>query len=208
MIWIGIWSLAFVGCNNGNTTQRTPEENATKSANDQKKMSPRAEDGGVVLVEMRTSVGDVVIELDAEKAPVTVKNFLAYVDSQHYDGTIFHRVMSQFMIQGGGFKKGMMRMETRLPIRNEAKNGLSNVRGTLAMARTNAIHSATDQFFINVKDNVGLDYSSTSYGYAVFGRVVQGMDVVDKIRTVPTGRAGVYGDVPLQDVMIFSIRRR
>ena len=158
-------------------------------------------------VVMDTSMGKVTIELFEDKAPVTVKNFLQYVDDKHYDGTIFHRVIADFMIQGGGFEAGMKEKRTRDPIKNEAGNGVSNKRGTLAMARTNNPDSATAQFFINAKDNPFLDRSAGQAGYAVFGKVTDGMEVVDKIRRVETANRGGHGDVPVQDVVIRSIRR-
>jgi peptidyl-prolyl cis-trans isomerase B (cyclophilin B) len=155
-------------------------------------------------VRMETSLGAIVIELDAEKAPVTVHNFLAYVDDKFYDGTIFHRVIPTFMIQGGGFEPGMSQKRTNAAIKNESGNGLSNVRGAIAMARTNDLNSATSQFFINVVDNPRLDGAK----YCAFGRVIEGMDVVDKIRDVKTGAKGMFGqDCPLEDVVIKSVRR-
>ena len=161
------------------------------------------------IVLMETSEGPVKIELFESKAPITVKNFLSYVDDKFYDGTIFHRVISDFMIQGGGFLPGMKEKPSKAPIKNESSNGLANTRGTLAMARTNAPDSATAQFFINVKDNPGLDRRNArdGVGYAVFGKVIEGMDVVDKIRGVDTGRVGGHDDVPETDVIIKSIRR-
>src|SRR6516162_4004178 len=161
------------------------------------------------VVVMETSKGTIKIELFADKAPITVKNFLSYVDDKFYDGTIFHRVISDFMIQGGGFLPGMKEKPSKAPIKNESSNGLANTRGTLAMARTNAPDSATAQFFINVKDNPGLDRRNArdGVGYAVFGKVIEGMDVVDKIRGVDTGRVGGHDDVPETDVIIKSIRR-
>ena len=161
------------------------------------------------IVLMETSEGPVKIELFESKAPITVKNFLSYVDDKFYDGTIFHRVISDFMIQGGGFLPGMKEKRSKAPIKNESSNGLANTRGTLAMARTNAPDSATAQFFINVKDNAGLDRRNArdGVGYAVFGKVIEGMDVVDKIRVVDTGRVAGHDDVPETDVIIKSIRR-
>jgi peptidyl-prolyl cis-trans isomerase B (cyclophilin B) len=159
------------------------------------------------VVEMDTSLGKIKIELFADKAPETVKNFLRYADEKFYDGTVFHRVIPDFMIQGGGFEPGMNQKKTHEPIKNEAGNGLSNQRGTIAMARTNNPDSATAQFFINVKDNPRLDRSAGNAGYAVFGKVIDGMGVVDKIKQVETGNRGVFGDVPVQDVMIKSVRR-
>jgi peptidyl-prolyl cis-trans isomerase A (cyclophilin A) len=153
-------------------------------------------------VKLETSAGDIVVELDAAKAPKTVANFVQYVKDGHYDGTIFHRVISNFMIQGGGMTDNLHEKPTRAPIPLESRNGLSNARGTLAMARTNAPDSATAQFFINVKDNPFLDAGNSSAGYAVFGKVVAGMDVVDKIKTVPTGNRGMNQNVPLEPVLI------
>jgi peptidyl-prolyl cis-trans isomerase B (cyclophilin B) len=157
------------------------------------------------MIKLTTNHGAITIDLDAEKAPKTVANFLAYVETGHYDGTIFHRVIDGFMIQGGGMGVGMKEKATNPPIENEAGNGLSNDRGTIAMARTNDPHSATAQFFINVKDNDFLNFSAPSgsgWGYCVFGKVVEGMDVVDKIRTVKTGNKGFHQDVPVEDVII------
>jgi peptidyl-prolyl cis-trans isomerase A (cyclophilin A) len=157
-------------------------------------------------VKLTTSMGDIVIQLDAAKAPKTVDNFVQYVKSGHYNGTIFHRVIDGFMIQGGGMTPDMKEKPTRAPIPLESRNGLSNARGTVAMARTNVPDSATAQFFINVKDNNFLDAarSPDGNGYAVFGKVVQGMDVVDKIRKVETGQKPPHGDVPLQPILIKS----
>jgi len=149
--------------------------------------------------------GVITLELDAEKAPKSVENFLAYARDGHYDGTIFHRVIDGFMIQGGGFEPGMKQKPTRAPIENEAANGLKNDRYTIAMARTQAPHSATAQFFINVADNGFLNHTAPSiqgWGYAVFGKVVSGTEVVDAIRKVATGRRGFHDDVPVQDVVI------
>lgn len=156
------------------------------------------------FVVLETSLGSIELELDAEKAPTTVANFLAYVEDRFFDGTIFHRVIPNFMIQGGGFEPGLKQKKTKATIRNEAPNGLSNARGTIAMARTNDLHSATAQFFINVNDNTGLDDRRSPY--CVFGKVVRGMDVVDKIKAVKTGRRGAHDDVPAQDVTIVSAR--
>lgn len=160
-------------------------------------------------VEIRTNLGVITVELQADRAPGSVKNFLAYVKSGHYDGTVFHRVIDGFMIQGGGFDLSLSQKKTNAPIRNEANNGLRNVRYTLAMARTSDPHSATAQFFINVGDNAFLDHRSqtpSGWGYAVFGRVVSGQAVVDKIARVPTGSAGDMQDVPVDPVMIESVR--
>lgn len=156
-------------------------------------------------VQLQTTQGVITIELDAEKAPKTVENFLSYVRKGHYDNTVFHRVIKNFMIQGGGFEPGMKQKDTDAPIDNEAGNGLKNDRYTVAMARTNAPHSATAQFFINVVDNDFLNFSSPTpqgFGYAVFGKVVEGTDVVDAIKGVRTGSSGFHQDVPVDDVVI------
>jgi peptidyl-prolyl cis-trans isomerase B (cyclophilin B) len=156
-----------------------------------------------MAVVLTTNHGKITIELDAEKAPKTVENFLNYVKSGHYDGTIFHRVINGFMIQGGGFEPGMKQKETNETIENEAANGLSNDAYTIAMARTNDPHSASAQFFINVKDNDFLNYAGpNNWGYCVFGKVTDGTDVVDAIRKVRTGSKGFHGDVPVEDVII------
>ena len=157
-------------------------------------------------VVMETSAGTVKIELFEDKAPVTVKNFLSYVEDKHYDNVIFHRVIEDFMIQGGGFEPGMKEKKTKDGIKNESANGLSNEKYTLAMARTSDPDSATAQFFINVKDNKFLDGSPTKAGYAVFGQVIEGLDVVDKIKVVKTGTKMGHKDVPNEDVVIKSIR--
>jgi len=158
---------------------------------------------------IHTSMGDIQIELFAEEAPISVKNFINYAESGAYDGTIFHRVISHFMIQGGGFTPDMVKKPTGEPIRNEANNGLSNARGTIAMARTNDPHSATTQFFINTQDNIALNYTgeenSRTWGYAVFGKVTSGMDVVDAIRFVETTTVPPYSDVPVEPVIIESV---
>ena len=156
-------------------------------------------------VKLETTMGDIVVELDRDKAPQTVKNFLNYVNKKHYDGTIFHRVIGSFMIQGGGFDEKMQQKSTDKPIQNEAANGLANKKYTIAMARTNAPHSATSQFFINVVDNASLNYRSATqggFGYCVFGKVIRGQDVVDTIKNVPTGRHSGHQDVPLTPVVI------
>ena len=157
------------------------------------------------MVELHTNHGVIKIELDAEKAPKSVENFLNYVKSGHYDGTVFHRVIDGFMIQGGGFDAAMKQKPTEAPIENEANNGLKNERGSIAMARTNDPHSASAQFFINVADNDFLNHSSPTpqgWGYAVFGKVVEGLEVVDKIKKVKTGSKGFHQDVPVDDVVI------
>ena len=156
-------------------------------------------------IKLHTNYGDITLELDADKAPATVENFLAYVTAGHYDNTVFHRVIDGFMIQGGGFEPGMKQKPTREPIKNEASNGLKNTRGAIAMARTGDPHSASAQFFINVVDNDFLDFRTPDpqgWGYCVFGRVSDGLDVVDKIRKVATGTKGSYRDVPKEDVII------
>ena len=158
-------------------------------------------------VQMETSAGILKIELDETKAPLSTANFLAYVNSVHYDGTVFHRVIKGFMLQGGGFEAGMKQKSTLAPIKNEANNGLKNKRYTLSMARTNDPHSATSQFFVNVADNAFLDFkaeNASGWGYAVFGRVVEGTEVVDQIEKVSTGRKGFHDDVPLEDVLIIK----
>jgi peptidyl-prolyl cis-trans isomerase A (cyclophilin A) len=158
-------------------------------------------------VTLKTSHGDLTIELYEQEAPLTVENFLAYVDAGHFDGTIFHRVIPGFMVQGGGMEPDMRQKTTRKPIKNEADNGLRNQRGTVAMARTSDINSATAQFFINLKDNAFLDHGGRDFGYAVFGRVTAGMDVVDAIAGVKTGRRGHHDDVPVEPVLIREARR-
>jgi peptidyl-prolyl cis-trans isomerase B (cyclophilin B) len=156
-----------------------------------------------MAVILTTNHGNIKIELDAEKAPKTVENFLAYVKSGHYDGTIFHRVIDGFMIQGGGFEPGMKQKSTKDTIENEAKNGLKNDTYTLAMARTSDPHSASAQFFINIKNNSFLDYpGQDGWGYCVFGKVVEGKEVVDKIKSVKTTRTGMHADVPVENVVI------
>ncbi len=161
-------------------------------------------------VTLTTSMGAIVVEVDEAKAPVSAKNFLQYVDAGHYDGTIFHRVIDGFMLQGGGFTKDMTQKPVKAPIKNESTNGLKNEAYTLAMARTGVRDSATSQFFINVKQNDFLNYSSESqqgWGYAVFGKVVEGQGVVDAIRKVPTGSAGMHQDVPTTPVVIEKAER-
>jgi cyclophilin family peptidyl-prolyl cis-trans isomerase len=170
--------------------------------------APAAEGGNPVVL-MKTSMGDIKIELDKAKAPVSVDNFLGYVNDKFYDGTIFHRVIPAFMIQGGGFDKDMTQKKTKAPIKNEAGNGLKNTNGTIAMARTSDPNSATAQFFINTKDNAFLDHKNDTaqgYGYAVFGKVVDGMDVVKKIEEVQTTTKMPYENVPVTPVVIESVR--
>ncbi len=157
------------------------------------------------MIKLHTNFGVIALELDAEKAPETTRNFIAYVEAGHYDNTVFHRVIDGFMIQGGGFEPGMKQKDTREPIKNEADNGLKNDRYTIAMARTGDPHSATAQFFINVADNDFLNFKAPNgngWGYCVFGKVVEGTDVVDRIKGVKTGNAGFHQDVPKEDVII------
>ena len=166
----------------------------------------------MTLVDVETSLGRFTIELAADAAPRTVENFLGYVDAKHYDGTIFHRVIPNFMAQGGGFDGEMEKKSVRAPVQNEADNGLKNKRATVAMARTSDPHSATAQFFVNLVDNGFLDHTEKSargWGYTVFGRVVEGMDVVDKMAAVKTGSKGPFDkDAPQTDITITSVRRR
>ncbi|GAB4057214.1 peptidylprolyl isomerase [Uliginosibacterium sediminicola] len=157
------------------------------------------------MVKLHTRFGVITLELFADKAPESVKNFLAYVEAGHYDGTIFHRVISNFMIQGGGMNPDMSQKPTQAPIKNEANNGVKNEIGTIAMARTSDPHSATAQFFINVTDNDFLNFrneTTQGWGYCVFGKVVEGMDVVEQIKGVKTGRSGFHQDVPLEPIVI------
>jgi cyclophilin family peptidyl-prolyl cis-trans isomerase len=163
------------------------------------------------IVVLKTSKGEITVELFADKAPLTVGNFLSYVDAKFYDGTIFHRVIKNFMIQGGGLTAAFVEKPQKPPIRNEAANRLKNLRGTLAMARSDAPHSATSQFFINHKNNADLDHKNTTadgFGYCVFGQVLKGMDVVDAIASVPVGIVKGYEDAPRQTITIESVRRQ
>jgi peptidyl-prolyl cis-trans isomerase A (cyclophilin A) len=159
------------------------------------------------MIRFETTLGEFTIELFEKDAPVTVANFLKYVDDGFFDGTIFHRIVPGFVIQGGGFTEDMTQKRTHPPIKNEADNGLKNERGSLSMARTNDINSATSQFFVNLKDNDFLDHKRGNFGYAVFGRVIRGMDVIDKIAAVETGRRRGHEDVPLEAVVMTSARR-
>jgi cyclophilin family peptidyl-prolyl cis-trans isomerase len=159
---------------------------------------------------LETTMGNIRLELFSDKAPITVANFLRYVDAKFYEGTLFHRVIANFMIQGGGFNIGMEHKENDPPIKNEAGNGISNTRGTVAMARTQIIDSATSEFFINLIDNTYLDHSNDTpngYGYCVFGRVIEGMEVVDKIAKVPTHSVQFFQDVPETDILITTVQR-
>ena len=159
------------------------------------------------MVRFETTHGAFTIELFPKEAPVSVENFLQYVDEGHFDGTLFHRIVPGFVIQGGGLAAGFKNKKTRAPIANEAKNGLKNKRGWLSMARTSDVNSATSQFFVNLSDNDFLDHGTRDYGYAVFGRVTEGMDTVDKIAKVRTGRREGYTDAPMEDVLVVSARR-
>jgi len=160
------------------------------------------------MVRFETSLGGFTLELDADKAPITVENFLAYVDDGFFDGLIFHRVIPGFMVQGGGLDSGMEQKKGKAPIKNEAANGLKNLRGTIAMARTNVVDSASSQFFINLSDNDFLNHQGpANFGYAVFGRVVDGMDTIDRIARERTGRRKGHDDVPVTDVVIQSAKR-
>jgi peptidyl-prolyl cis-trans isomerase B (cyclophilin B) len=157
------------------------------------------------MVKLHTNLGSIVLDLDAGRAPETVKNFLGYVESGFYSNTVFHRVIDGFMIQGGGFEPGMRQKTTQPPIKNEANNGLANNRYTVAMARTSEPHSASSQFFININDNDFLNHTAPTaqgWGYCVFGKVIEGQDIVDRIRRVKTGKRGSHGDVPVEDVLI------
>jgi peptidyl-prolyl cis-trans isomerase A (cyclophilin A) len=157
------------------------------------------------VLKFKTSLGSFNVELHSEDAPISCKNFLAYVEAGHFDGTVFHRVIPNFVIQGGGLTADLTPKKTRPPIKNEASNGLKNRRGSLSMARTNEPNSATSQFFVNLKDNAFLDPGRGNAGYAVFAHVMQGMDVVDKIAAVPTGTRGQYEDVPVEPVVLESV---
>ena len=159
------------------------------------------------MIKFETSHGAFTVELFPKEAPATVENFLRYVDERFFDGTVFHRIVPGFVLQGGGLTADFRSKQTRAPIKNEAKNGVKNSRGTLSMARTSDINSATSQFFVNLSDNDFLDHGPRDYGYAVFGRVTEGMEVIDKIARVSTGKRSGYQDAPLEDVVIVSARR-
>ena len=212
-MWMSL-AMAFAGGSTAaaqdETTPPAPvAATATEAAAPEAAPSPeQAKETDMVII--KTTLGDIKVKLAADKAPLTVANFLAYVDAGFYNGTIFHRVIDGFMIQGGGFDASMNQKPTRAPIKNEAANGLQNKRGTLAMARTMVVDSATAQFFINVKDNGFLDFRAPNpqgFGYCVFGEVVAGMDVVDKIKGVRTGIKAGMQDVPLETVEILSVTR-
>lgn len=208
--------LAVAGCGGSEAPPpEEPSEEVSAMPDHPESASPEAETsspditGGLPVVEMKTSLGTIRLELYPEEAPKTVENFLAYTREGFYDGTIFHRVIEGFMIQGGGFTSDMTEKGTRSPIENEADNGLKNERGTIAMARTMEPHSASSQFFINSKDNPPLNYSDKSvrgWGYAVFGRVVEGIEVVDAIEGVATTNRSGHQDVPVEPVIIESVR--
>ena len=211
--WLGL-AMALAGgsaaaAQDGLDMPPVPEATeATIAAPEAAPEPEQAKETDMVLI--KTTLGDIKVKLAADKAPLTVANFLAYVDDKHYDGTIFHRVIDGFMIQGGGFDANMRQKPTKAPIKNEAANGLQNKRGTLAMARTAIVDSATSQFFINVKDNGFLDFRAPNpqgFGYCVFGEVVEGLDVVDKIKGVRTTTKAGMSDVPLETVEILSVTR-
>jgi len=193
--------LAALACQQGDESATAAAAGAAGAA-----AAPATGEGNPVVL-IQTSKGTLKVELETERSPLTVQNFLAYADEGFYDGTIFHRVIDGFMIQGGGFGKDMTQKPTKAPVKNEAGNGLLNRRGTLAMARTNVVDSATAQFFINLADNDFLNHGSRDFGYAVFGRVVEGMDVVDAIAKVTTGRKGGHEAVPSEPVVIQSVKR-
>ena len=199
-------TAVFCGTARAETEEAKPVETKPAEPEVEKKEEPK-----MTTVIIETSKGSITVELDAEKAPITVKNFLAYVDDGHYTDTVFHRVIKGFMIQGGGFTQDIDQKPTKPPIKIESANGLKNNRGTLAMARTMIPDSATSQFFINHKDNDFLNYKAPTqqgYGYAVFGRVTEGMDVVDAIAEVATGTRKGMGDVPVEAVVIKKISRK
>jgi len=194
------------------TTSCVGKNSNTKLSSDDKshKSTPTTKSGMNVVV-MKTNRGEIHIELNGDKAPITVKNFLDYVDKKYYDGTIFHRVIGNFMIQGGGFTKDLTQKKTESPIKNEADNGLVNTNGTVAMARTSVVDSATSQFFINLKDNTFLnhrDKTPRGYGYTVFGRVIKGMPVVNQIKMAKVMAKGQFQNLPTDSIVIESIRRK
>jgi cyclophilin family peptidyl-prolyl cis-trans isomerase len=206
--------MVTMGCGGGSPPPPAEEPKAAPAPPAPSEEEPAARPapsstGTNPMVEMRTSLGTMKIELHPDKAPKTVENFLQYAREGFYDGTVFHRVISGFMIQGGGFTPDMSEKETRAPIENEASNGLKNVRGSLAMARTGDPHSASSQFFINTVDNPFLDFTAETvqgYGYAVFGQVVEGLETLDAIKKVSTASRGGYDDVPVDPVVIESVR--
>ncbi|HCE44950.1 MAG TPA: peptidylprolyl isomerase [Lentisphaeria bacterium] len=192
--------FAFTGCKSG-SDEKVNEPEPSPSKVEIKQVAPK----DIRKVTLKTSLGDIVVELDEKAAPLTTKNFLAYVEKGHYRGTVFHRVINGFMIQGGGFDESFKKLQTMPPVKNEADNGLKNARGTISMARTPDINSASDQFFINLADNKPLDHrdaSSNGFGYCVFGKVISGMEVVDRIAKVKTGSKGMHRDVPVENIVI------
>lgn len=207
--------LAFtVSCGNNDKTQKAPDtgENVEEVSgqSDQKENEDASENnnaGEKVMILISTNKGDIKIELDKGNAPITVDNFLSYAEEGFYNNTIFHRVIPNFMIQGGGFNEDMSQKETKDPIKNEAENGLANDRGTVAMARTSVVDSATSQFFINLNDNTFLNNGVRDFGYAVFGKVVEGMEIIDQIGAMETGTVGPYRDVPKEPVIIESVKK-
>ena len=217
MKWMGMalvlaWMSGMsVVAQDGIETPPVPEgaaEEVVEVAEEPAPVVEQAKETDMVII--KTTLGDIKVKLAADKAPLTVANFLAYADDGHYNGTIFHRVIDGFMIQGGGFDAKMSQKPTRAPIKNEAANGLQNKRGTIAMARTAVVDSATSQFFINVKDNGFLDFRAPNpqgFGYCVFGEVVEGLDVVDKIKSVRTGVQAGMSDVPVETIEIVSVTR-
>ncbi len=184
----------------------TKKESVVTPTDSKAAVETTTEKGTIVKIEIETNQGTIVAELDGEKAPITVKNFVTYANAGFYDGTIFHRVIDGFMIQGGGFASGMKEKDTQAPIVNEGKNGLKNEAYTLAMARTQDPNSATAQFFINLKDNAFLDATSGNAGYAVFGKVIEGKEIVDKIGKTKTHTVGYFDDVPKDDVIMTRVR--
>jgi peptidyl-prolyl cis-trans isomerase B (cyclophilin B) len=217
IIIIGLAITAVPSCKSKAKTEKAPadtnEQQQTRKETIQQTQKETVKKQPVPNTQIRltTNLGDIVIELDTEKAPLTTANFLKYVEQGHYDGTIFHRVIPNFMIQGGGFRPNMRKKVVNPPIRNEASNGLKNLTGTVAMARTNYPHSATCQFFINLTDNPSLDYTPTKPGYAVFGKVIEGMETVNKISAVKTGAVDTglgtsLKDVPIEPVIIQSAK--
>ena len=197
--------LFILGCTSTNSTIASQAQpNLTSNTNNQETTM-----SNMPVVELETSMGNITIELNEEKAPKTVENFLSYVKSGQYEGTIFHRIIDGFMIQGGGMDAEMNEKPTNKPVENEADNGLKNDKGTIAMARTQDPHSATSQFFVNIKDNDFLNHSGKNaqgWGYTVFGKVTSGMDVIEKMRGVPTGRFGMHADVPKTPITINSAK--
>ena len=201
--------ILFAAACSNDKPQSNTEKNSTNNTHNKDTNMTSETSNSTVLVELETSKGTITLELNKEKAPATVNNFLNYLEAGHYNGTVFHRVIPGFMIQGGGFEPGMKQKKTNAPVLNEANNGLQNNNLTIAMARTGDPHSATAQFFINVKDNDFLNFSSETqqgWGYTVFGQVVEGGEAVKAIETVATGQSGGHGDVPQEDVLIVSAK--